>query len=62
MKIQELIHLAVLALSLATVLITLLTYLLFKIRQMPRSTKEQEQTFEGRYFRRYMPGQKFCRD
>lgn len=55
MNIHELLNILVLTLSLATVLITLLTFLLHKIRQLPKyeSTNANIKT-EGMFFTRYL--------
>jgi peptidoglycan/xylan/chitin deacetylase (PgdA/CDA1 family) len=57
MKLQDVLHFLVLALSLSTVFITLVSYLMYKIRQLPKSkNSNHEFKTEGRFFRKYTPG------
>lgn len=54
MNIHKILNLMVLTLSLATVFITLLTYLLYKIRQLSTSQNSEVKTkTEGLFFKRY---------
>lgn len=53
MGVHGILNIMVLALSLATVLLTLLTYLVYKIKQLPFSKQAALKVTEGTYFKRY---------
>ena len=53
MGVYGILNILVLALSLATVLLTLLSYLIYKIRQLPFSKQASVKATEGTYFKRY---------
>ncbi len=54
MKIRELLNIVLLSVSLSTVLISIISYILFKLKQKSNSNKTQN-PLEGVYYRRYAP-------
>lgn len=59
MKTETILNTLILSLSVSTVLITLISYLIYKMKQFPKSTKETKEATkkEGTFFRRYIPGE-----
>ena len=55
MTLNHFLNAILTGLSVSTVLITLMSFLIFKLRQFPKSTQESDERFEGTYFRRYDP-------
>src|SRR5690349_20555581 len=55
--LNQIINSLVLALSLATIIITLISYLIYKIKQLPQTFQKQssQSKMEGVFFRKYNP-------
>ncbi len=58
MRPESFLNTLILSLSVSTVLITLISYLIYKVRQFPQGNRKAEATKkEGVYFRRHIPGE-----
>ncbi len=57
MNLNHFLNAIVTALSVATVLITLMSFLIFKIRQFPKNNGESDEKIDGTFFKKYDP---FC--
>lgn len=58
MKTETILNTLILSLSVSTVLITLISYLIYKMKQFPKHNVENKEAtkIEGTFFRRHIPG------
>ena len=64
MRTENFLNTLILSLSVSTVLITLLSYLIYKLKQFPKSQDQsvQPRKKEGVFFRRHIPGEVVARE